>query len=190
MIIPAPKNCDATLLNKRFALHYFKKQIAPLGNCVTFIGPWNRAKAGSSSENALHFLWEIPRQLSFSGVEINWLMLPSVASHLTNITGKPTEVVDNVIRTYTTEADQQFGIITCDLSSKLHIDATIGHIALHIIPGDDCFPLSVGIPSMIDTANVDHIVREIAKNGVQTFYALTSKLFFTESILSDDLRSN
>ncbi len=188
MIIPAPKNCDPTLLSRPFAFSYFKKQIAPLGNCVTFTGPWNRARAGMSSAQALHFLWEIPRQLSFKGIEINWMLLPTIASHLCTITGKPTEIVDNVIRTYTTDRDQEFGVITCDVSSRMLMSTTIGHIALHIEPGDDCFPLSVGIPSLITgELQQQHVLREVAKNGVQAFYALTSKLFFTESILSDDI---
>lgn len=190
MIIDCPPNCNYTLLTESFALKYFNTQVAPLGNCVTFVGPWKGKRAGTSSTSALHFLWEIPRQLSFSGIEINWMLLPSIASHLTTQTQRPTEIVDNKIRTYTTDSSQDFGIITCDVSSNLLIGRTIGHIALHIDCGNDCFPVSTGLSNIVSTNQLKHVAREISKNGVQSFYALTSRLFFTECILNDDFRSN
>lgn len=184
MNINCPITTDRTLLNKRFALKYFNKNVGPLGNCVTFIGPWNGHRAGTSSANALHFLWEIPRQLSFKGIEINWLLLPSLASALAQHSGNAVDVVDNTIRMFSSPTTADFGTITCDVSSKLLVDATIGHIALHITPGQDCFPTSMGIGSI---ANAQQIINEMAKHGIQSFYALTSRLFFTECIASDDI---
>lgn len=187
MIIDCPSNPSRTLLNNRFAFHYFNKQVAPLGNCVTFLGPWNGHKAGLSSNNAIHFWWEIPRQLSYSGVEINWLLLPSIATHLSTLTGHTTEILDNSIRTFSSNnSTETFGIVTCDVSSRLLVGATVGHIALHIEPGTDCFPLSVGLQSLISRFD-NSVAHAVMKNGIQSFYTLTSKLFFTESILGDNL---
>ncbi len=188
MNIPCPQALpDRTLLNKRFAIKYFNKNVSPLGNCATFVGPWNGRKAGLSSANALHFLWEIPKQLSFKGIEINWLLLPSFASSIATHTGKMVDVVDNTIRVYSSEHNSEFGIVTCDVSSKLLIDATIGHIAFHIEPGDDCYPLSASVSGGSSTKSAQNIINQLAKQGIQSFYALTSRLFFTECIASDDI---
>lgn len=178
MIIDFPINGDNASVMSPFASRIFKKQIQPLGNCVTYIGKWNGAIA---SDNALHFLWEFPRPLSFGGVELNWSLLPIIANHITATNPDiSVEISDLQIVVHKLHnnggVSQSFGILTCDVSSKIVDNVTIGHIAIHADPPSK-FVSGISIVDLAPkVTDRDFVVW--MQVGVQGFYTLTNKLFF------------
>lgn len=92
------KKYDGTLLHSRFAYKFFKENVLPIGNLVTFVAPMEVLADGMIdqedvdkqefiwSDKAINFLWEIPiLNNSFGAIAYQRLFNTQIA----NILAKP-----------------------------------------------------------------------------------------------------
>lgn len=102
MIIEQPIY-NGDLIHKRFAYRFFKKDVSPYGNIITFRAPMfvsdNLIDLEDSlsndyifSDDAINFCWEIPNLCPIGAVAFQRLLNTSIANSLSFLINKPIEM--------------------------------------------------------------------------------------------------
>lgn len=141
---------DGSLIHKRFAYEFFKKNVSPYGDIVAFRAPMyvsdnlidledSLSKDYIFSDDAINFCWEIPNLCPIGAVAFQRLFNAAIANVLSHIIEQPIEmrgddmmVHDKFIGSDKTERD--VGKVSVSITySKDNV--AIGHTGINIKAG-------------------------------------------------------
>ena len=94
---------DGSLIHKRFAYQFFKKDVSPYGNIVAFRAPMfvtsnlidledSLSKDYIYSDDAINFCWEIPNLCPFGAVAFQRLFNTGIANIVYSVIKKPVAI--------------------------------------------------------------------------------------------------
>ena len=143
---------DGSLIHKRFAYEYFRKEVSPVGNIVAFRAPMEvkdnlidledtLTDDFISSKDAINFCWEIPNMCPLGAVAFQRLFNTAVAQIISEyiklpitMKGDDLMVIDKFTGSDGEERDQGKVSVSITYSKD---NVTLGHTALNIDAGKD-----------------------------------------------------
>jgi len=142
---------DGSLIHKRFAYEYFRKDVSPVGNIVAFRAPMEvkdnlidledtLTDDFISSKDAINFCWEIPNMCPLGAVSFQRLFNTAVAQILSDyiklpisMKGDDLMVVDKFTGSDGEEREEGKVSVSITYSKE---NVSLGHTALNIDAGE------------------------------------------------------
>ena len=142
---------NGDLIHSRFAYRFFKKDISPYGNIVSFRAPMfvsdnlidledSLSKDYIFSDDAVNFCWEIPNLCPIGAVAFQRLLNTAIANILCRIIKKPIQMRGDDLMVKDTfigsdKKERQIGKVSVSITySKENI--AIGHTGINIKAGN------------------------------------------------------
>ena len=143
---------DGSLIHKRFAYEYFRKDVSPVGNIVAFRAPMDvkdnlidledtLTDDFISSKDAINFCWEIPNMCPLGAVSFQRLFNTAVAQILSDyiklpisMKGDDIMVIDKFTGSDDVEREEGKASVSITYSKD---NVTLGHTAINIDAGKD-----------------------------------------------------
>jgi hypothetical protein len=143
---------DGSLIHKRFAYEYFRKDVSPVGNIVAFRAPMDvkdnlidledtLTDDFISSKDAINFCWEIPNMCPLGAVSFQRLFNTAVAQILSDyiklpisMKGDDLMVIDKFTGSDDGEREEGKASVSITYSKD---NVTLGHTAINIDAGKD-----------------------------------------------------
>ncbi len=179
MVLTDIEGYDGSLLHQRFAYHYFRDAVNPLGNIIAFRG-WMRVEADNMidqedlinndfiyADDALNFLWEIPNLEPFGAVAFQRLFAHEMGVILAKILAKTVEIRGDDIHIENGKAS--VSITHC------HNHAALGHTAINIRAGEKAPDFAYS------TQLTDQQAEQYMQQVIAQFYAMTKDMFVATS---------
>mgnify|MGYP000141470495 CR=1 FL=1 len=146
------ENYDGSLIHKRFAYEFFRKQVSPVGNVVAFRAPMDvtenlidledtLSNDFIASKDAINFCWEIPNLCPFGAVSFQRLFNTAIAQILSKYIGAPIAMDgdDLMVQKKFVGSDGQEreeGKVSVSITYSLE-NVAVGHSAINIDAGPD-----------------------------------------------------
>lgn len=142
---------DGSLIHERFAYKYFRKDVKPTGDIVSFVGPMfvsdnlidledTLTQDFIYSDEAINFCWEIPNLCPFGAVAFQRLFNTNVANILYSYIKKPIKlngddliVIDKFIGSDSVMRDEGKVSVSITFSKD---NVAIGHLGLNVTAGN------------------------------------------------------
>jgi hypothetical protein len=165
---------DGSLIHKRFAYEFFRKEVSPYGNIIAFRAPMY-VKEGLidledtlsndyiHSQDAINFCWEIPGLCPFGAVSFQRLFNTAVANIVSSVIKKSIMVDGDDLMVQdkfvgTDEKIRKSGKVSVSITySKDNV--ALGHTGINIVAGDKAPPFAYSLN--IDNNSVDYIVNSV-----------------------------
>lgn len=185
MIISEP-TYDGSLIHSRFAYKFFKKNVSPTGNIVSFIAPMfvtqnlidledSLSKDYIYSNKAINFCWEIPNLDPFGAVAFQRLLNTNIANVLYSIIKTPIQINGDDILVVVGEGDKK-ELKKASVSITYSKDGVaIGHTGINIDAGNKAPSFAYSTNMDEDTANT------FMENINKIFYEMTQDIFIATS---------
>lgn len=142
---------NGDLIHSRFAYRFFKKEVSPYGNIVSFRAPMfvsdnlidledSLSKDYIYSDDAVNFCWEIPNLCPIGAVAFQRLLNTAIANILCRIIQKPIQMRGDDLMVKDTfigsdKKERQIGKVSVSITySKENI--AIGHTGINIKAGN------------------------------------------------------
>ena len=142
---------NGDLIHSRFAYRFFKKDVSPYGNIVSFRAPMfvsdnlidledSLSKDYIFSDDAVNFCWEIPNLCPIGAVAFQRLLNTAIANILCRIINKPIQMRGDDLMVKDTfigsdKKERQIGKVSVSITySKENI--AIGHTGINIKAGN------------------------------------------------------
>ena len=142
---------DGSLIHSRFAYRFFKKDVSPYGNIVSFRAPMfvsdnlidledSLSKDYIFSDDAVNFCWEIPNLCPIGAVAFQRLLNTAIANILCRIIKKPIQMRGDDLMVKDTfigsdKKERQIGKVSVSITySKENV--AIGHTGINIKAGN------------------------------------------------------
>ena len=189
MFIEKIKHYDGSLIHKRFAYEFFRKDVLRTGNIVAFVGSMevtdNLVDLEDSlsedfiySDKAINFCWEIPDIDMFGGIAFQRLFNTQIANILYSFINKPIYMRgDDIMVKDEQEVD---GIIRLEGKASVSITTTVnravvGHTGININAGKRApvFAYSTNLNEQQTREFIDKVLKE--------FYKLTDDIFVSST---------
>jgi hypothetical protein len=149
MIIEQPIY-NGDLIHKRFAYQYFKKQVSPVGNIVSFRAPMfvsdnlidledSLTKDYIYSDDAVNFCWEIPNLCPVGAVAFQRLLNTGIANILSDLIRKPIEMRGDDLMVHDTflgsdKTERSVGKVSVSITYSKD-GVAIGHTGINVNAG-------------------------------------------------------
>lgn len=142
---------DGSLIHKRFAYQYFRKNVKPTGDIVSFVGPMfvsdNLIDLEDSltqdfiySDEAVNFCWEIPNLCPLGAVAFQRLFNTNVANILYSliqkgirVSGDDLIVIDKFVGSDNVQRDEGKVSVSITFSKE---NVAIGHLGINVKAGE------------------------------------------------------
>lgn len=149
MIIEQPLY-NGDLIHKRFAYQFFKKDVSPYGNVVSFRAPMfvsdnlidledSLSKDYIFSDDAINFCWEIPNLCAFGAVAFQRLFNTGIANILSSYISKPIEMRGDDLMVHdkfigSDKTEREVGKVSVSITYSKD-GVAIGHTGININAG-------------------------------------------------------
>jgi hypothetical protein len=184
---------DGSLIHSRFAYKYFRKNISPTGDIVSFVGPMyvnenlidledSLTKDLIYSEEAINFCWEIPNLCALGAVAFQRLFNMGVANTLYGLIEKPIVVNGDdiiVLDTFMGNKgnEQQKGKASVSITfSKENV--AIGHLGININAGKTAPEFAYS--TKLTKEQQDEFIKKVE----ESFYSMTRDLWLATTKIS------
>lgn len=192
MIIDEPIY-DGSLIKKRFAYRFFKKQVSPVGNIVAFRAPMfvsdnlidledSLSKDYIFSDDAVNFCWEIPNLCPFGAVAFQRWFNANIATVLASLTnfskitldGDDLMVYESFIGSDKVQHDYGKASVSITYSKN---NVAIGHTGINIKAGNKApgFAFSTGLSDDVAQTFMNAVCN-IFNEAVEDISIATSKV--------------
>lgn len=183
MIIEQPIY-NGDLIHKRFAYQFFKKNVSPYGNVVSFRAPMfvsdnlidledSLSKDYIYSDDAINFCWEIPNLCAFGAVAFQRLFNTGIANILSNYISKPIEMRGDDLMVHdrfigSDKTEREVGKVSVSITYTKD-GVAIGHTGINVNAGKKApgFAYSSRLSDhMVESFmnDVNHFFNEICKD--------------------------
>ena len=179
---------DGSLIHKRFAYEFYKKNVSPCGDIVAFRAPMNVLADGMIdsedilqndfiySNDAINFCWEIPNVDPYGAVAFQRLLNTQIASILSSkYLKKPIEVDGDDLMVHD-EFEGSDGSLQkigkCSVSITYSKDSiALGHTGINIDAGRQAPNFAYS------TKLTDEQAEQFMKDVIETFYNMSDDIF-------------
>jgi hypothetical protein len=141
---------NGDLIHKRFAYQFFKKDVSPYGNVVSFRAPMfvsdnlidledSLSKDYIFSDDAINFCWEIPNLCAFGAVAFQRLFNTGIANILSSYISKPIEMRGDDLMVHdkfigSDKTEREVGKVSVSITYSKD-GVAIGHTGININAG-------------------------------------------------------
>jgi len=186
-MIITPQTYNGDLIHQPFAYQIFRKNVLPIGNIVSFVGPADvttnlidledkLANDYIYSEKMVHFCWEIPDGLltKFGAVAHQRLLNTGIANILHKYIQKPIEVDGDDIMVHAEfiqrNITQNVGKASVSIVHQLN-GVTLGHTGINITAGEKAPGFAYS------TKLTDEQATKFQNEVIKFFYELQDDMF-------------
>ena len=165
---------DGSLIHKRFAYEFFRKEVSPYGNIVAFRAPMY-VKEGLidledtlsndyiHSQDAINFCWEIPGLDPLGAVSFQRLFNTSVANIISSVIKKGIMVDGDDLMVQdkfvgTDKKVRESGKVSVSITYSRD-NITLGHTGINIVAGEKAPPFAYS--SNINDKQIDQFIKTV-----------------------------
>ena len=189
MIIDTIKCYDGSILQRKFAYEYLRKNVVATGNIIAFRAPAevsthlvdledSLSQDFIYSDDMIHFCWEIPNVEPFGAIAFQRLFNTNIANILSGKIKAMIEVAGDDLIVH--KEHTQGGVTQPKGKASVSITcvrnhAAIGHLGINVVAGKRA-------PAFAFSTNLsDESVSDFMHKGIELFYGISNDIFVSST---------